>query len=75
MKVIDRVSNDDALWAADEFIEYFQNLTSIEDYLRYVKKEVVSRSNQLTPLRDYFFNDAIAPLKFPLSICRIPKTL
>ena len=28
----------DALWAADEFIHYFKNFTSIEDYLRHVKK-------------------------------------
>jgi hypothetical protein len=36
--MIKTVSNDDAVWAADEFISYFENLNGIEDYLRYVKK-------------------------------------
>ena len=35
------VSEQDAVWAADEFIKYYVNFTSIEDYLRYVKKEVI----------------------------------
>ena len=61
MKVIDKVSNEDALWAANEFINYFENFTSIEDYLRYVKKEVVVQSNQITPLQDYFLNEDIHP--------------
>ena len=26
-----------AEWAADKFIDYFQNFSSIEDYLRYAK--------------------------------------
>ena len=43
------VSELDASWAADEFINYFENFTSIEDYLRYVKKELVTQTSQLTP--------------------------
>ena len=39
MKVIDKVPVDFANWAADEFISYFQNFHTIEDYLRYAKKE------------------------------------
>ena len=50
------ISEADATWAADKFIDYFKNFVSIEDYLRYVKKELVCQSNQLTPLKDYFFN-------------------
>ena len=61
MKVIDSIPSQDALWAADEFINYFENFTSIEDYLRYVKKEVVVQSNQITPLQDYFLNEDIHP--------------
>ena len=34
-----QVSEDDAVWAANEFIDYFKNFSSIEDYLRYVKKK------------------------------------
>ena len=48
------ISESDATWAADEFIDYFKNFTSIEDYLRYVKKEVVLQTNQLFPLQDEF---------------------
>ena len=46
------ISESDAKWAADEFIHYFKNFTSIEDYLRHVKKEVVCKTNQLSPLQD-----------------------
>jgi hypothetical protein len=35
------ISNDDAVWAADEFIKYFSQMGNIEDYLRFVKKEVI----------------------------------
>ena len=55
------ISEADATWAADKFIDYFKNFVSIEDYLRYVKKELVCQSNQLTPLKDYFFNEDIPP--------------
>ena len=68
MKVIDSIPNQDALWAADEFINYFENFTSIEDYLRYVKKELVCQSNQLTPLKDYFFNEDIPPEEMDFDI-------
>ena len=59
--MISEVSESDAIWAADEFINYFKNFTPIEDYLRYVKKEVVLQTSQLTPLQDEFFNEDIHP--------------
>ena len=62
------VSEEIATWAADEFINYFQNFTSIEDYLRYVKKELVSKKTQLTPLHDEFFNEDIPPEEMDFSI-------
>ena len=55
------VSEQDAVWAADEFIKYYVNFTSIEDYLRYVKKEVILQSNQIVSLQDEFFNEDINP--------------
>ena len=73
MKVIDSIPSQDALWAADEFINYFENFTSIEDYLRYVKKEVVVQSNQITPLQDYFFNEDIHPEDMEFEIKFIGK--
>ncbi len=62
------ISEADANWAADEFINYFGNFTSIEDYLRYVKKEVVSQTNQLIPLQDEFFNEDIHPEEMEFDI-------
>jgi hypothetical protein len=62
------VSENDAVWAANEFIEYFGNFTSIEDYLRHVKKEVIESTNQLTPLRDEFFNEDIHPSEMEFDI-------
>ena len=62
------ISEVDATWAADKFIDYFKNFVSIEDYLRYVKKELVCQSNQLTPLKDYFFNEDIPPKEMEFDI-------
>ena len=66
--MISEVSESEAKWAADEFINYFENFASIEDYLRYVKKEVISQTNQLTPLQDEFFNEDIHPEEMEFDI-------
>ena len=55
------VSEEVAQWAADEFINYFSHFTNIEDYLRFVKKEVISSSSSLVSLEDEFFNEDIHP--------------
>ena len=58
----------DAEWAADEFIDYFGHFTSIEDYLRYVKREIVTETNPLTSLKDEFFNEYIHPEEMEFDI-------
>ena len=58
----------DAEWAADEFIAYFGHFTSIEDYLRYVKREIVTETNPLTSLKDEFFNEDIHPEEMEFDI-------
>ena len=58
----------DAEWAADEFIDYFGHFTSIEDYLRYVKREIVTETNHLTSLKDEFFNEDIHPEEMEFDI-------
>ena len=63
----------DAEWAADEFIDYFENFTSIEDYLRYVKREIVAEENPLTSLKDEFFNEDIHPNEMEFDIKFIGK--
>lgn len=55
------VSEEVARWAADEFINYFSHFTNIEDYLRFVKMEVIDSSPSLFSLEDEFFNEDIHP--------------
>ena len=63
----------DAEWAADEFINYFKNFTSIEDYLRYVKREIITEVNPLTSLKDEFFNEDIHPNEMEFDIKFVGK--
>ena len=62
------ISDSDAIWAANEFINYFENFVSIEDYLRYVKREVISQKNHLSSLNDEFFNEYIHPEEMDFDI-------
>ena len=55
------ISEADAIWAADQFIDYFKNFTNLEEYLRAVKKSVINQSNTLFDLKDEFFNEDIHP--------------
>ena len=62
-KVISECSPENALWAAEEFINYFKNFSSIEDYLRFAKGEAVSSVGVLGGIsdKDKFFNEDIHP--------------
>ena len=62
------LSESDAVWAADEFIKYFSQMGNIEDYLRFVKKEVIKSTSSLTPLHDEFFNEDIHPQEMEFDI-------
>jgi len=55
------IPEKDTLWATDEFIQYFSRMQNIEDYLRYVKKEVIKTTSTLFPLHGEFFNEDIHP--------------
>ena len=59
--MIDRIPESDAKWSAEEFIKYFSQMGNIEDYLRFVKKEVINSTSSLYPLHDEFFNEDIHP--------------
>ena len=63
MKVIDKVTPEKAEWAADQFIDYFKNFSSIEDYLRYAKGEAVSNEARIQGIsdKDAFFNEDVHP--------------
>ena len=62
-KVISECFPENALWAAEEFINYFKNFTSIEDYLRFAKGEAVSSVGVLGGIsdKDKFFNEDVHP--------------
>jgi hypothetical protein len=62
------LSDDVAVWAADEFIKYFSQMGNIEDYLRFVKKEVIKSTSSLAPLHDEFFNEDIHPQEMEFDI-------
>ena len=71
---INQVPPDVATWAADEFINYFENFSSIEDYLRYAKKEVIGKINNFSSidpdysLKSEFFNEDIHPEEMDFEI-------
>ena len=58
------VSQKTAKWAADEFINYFSNFQDIEDYLRFVKKEVLSSRTSLVSLSDELISVSGNPISF-----------
>ena len=62
-KVISECSPENALWAAEEFINYFKNFSSIEDYLRFAKGEAVSSVGVRGGIsdKDKFFNEDVHP--------------
>ena len=51
---IKHIDEDKAIWAANQFIDYFKNFTDLEEYLRAVKKSVIGYSNPLDDPKDYF---------------------
>ena len=62
------ISESDAVWAADEFIKYFSQMGNIEDYLRFVKKEMIKSTSSLASLHDEFFNEDIHPQEMEFDI-------
>jgi len=57
-----KISESDAIWAADQFIDYFERFKTIEDYIRFTKESAVEkRGSSLFSLKDEFFNEDISP--------------
>ena len=67
------ISESDAVWAANEFIDYFSHMGNIEDYLRFVKKEVIKTTTTLAPLHDEFLNEDIHPEDMKFKIVKVGK--
>mgnify|MGYP003138285783 CR=1 FL=1 len=56
------ISEVDALWAADQFINYFERFNTIEDYIRVTKEAAVNeRGKSIVSLKDEFFNEDVHP--------------
>jgi len=56
------ISEADAVWAADEFINYFGRFNTIEDYIRITKEAAVKEKGiSLFSLKDEFFNEDMHP--------------
>ena len=57
-----KISESDATWAADQFIDYFGLFKTIEDYIRVTKEAAVNeRGKSIFSLKDVFFNEDIHP--------------
>jgi len=57
-----KISESDAVWAADQFIDYFGRFKTIEDYIRVTKEAAVKqRGTSIFSLKDEFFNEDIPP--------------
>ena len=57
--------------AADILIEYFSHMGNIEDYMRFVKMQVISGTSRLFSLKDEFFNEDIHPEDMDFEIVRV----
>ena len=62
------IGETDAIKAADKFINYFKNFSNLEDYLRHVKKSVITYPNEIGDPKDDFFNTDIHPEEMEFDI-------
>ena len=75
------LSPENAIWAADQFIEYYSKFNRIDDYLRFVKQSRISNSSGklFGPEDEIFSNFSIHPKDMSFSIHEVdtsskPKT-
>ena len=67
--MITSISESEAIWAADGFINYFGRFKTIEDYIRFTKEAAVGRRGKsLYSLKDEFFNEDIHPEEMDFKI-------
>ena len=75
------LSKSDAIWAADQFIEYYSKFNRIDDYMRFVKQSRIQNSSgKLFGPEDEIFSDfSIQPNDMSFTIHEVdtsskPKT-
>ena len=55
---MNKLPEDKAIWAADQFIEYYSKFNRIDDYLRFVKNSRIDEySGRLMGPEDYIFSN------------------
>ena len=63
------INEIDAIWAADQFINYFDRFETIEDYIRVTKEAAVNaRGKSIVSLKDEFFNEDVHPEEMEFEI-------
>ena len=65
-----QLTPQDAIWAADEFITYYQNFNRIDDYFRMIKEDRIASSamSLFGPEDDIFHNFGVHPNDMSFSI-------
>lgn len=71
------LSNDDAVWAANQFIEYYSKFNRIDDYLRFVKQSRMTNSSGKLygPEDEIFCNFDLHPSEMSFSIHEVDTSL
>ena len=71
------LSESDAIWAADQFIDYYSNFNRIDDYMRFVKQSRMSNSlGRLFGPEDEIFSDfSIHPSEMSFTIHEVDTSL
>jgi hypothetical protein len=71
------LSNEDAVWAADQFIQYYSKFNRIDDYLRFVKSSrLTNASGKLFgPEYEIFSNFGIHPNEMSFQIHEVDTSL
>lgn len=67
---MNKLPEDKAIWAANQFIEYYSKFNRIDDYLRFVKESRIDEySGRLMGPEDYIFSDFdMSPIDMNFSI-------
>lgn len=66
-----RLTFDDAVWAAEQFISYYENFDSIEDYLKSTRRETLVNDVRGLPgmePKSQFWNSDIHPSEFQFEL-------
>ena len=71
------LSESDAIWAADQFIEYYSKFNRIDDYMRFVKQSRIQNSSGklFGPEEEIFSNFSVKPNDMSFTIHEVAYVL